>query len=153
MPFLITPIKVDGTQYCCQPETRRTQAILSGAARELALNSWEVYRATKDGPVKQGSVKFGVCCADKVDISLSGNIETLNSNFDWIEVLHNDSQVFRHASTSSSEDPDETIPAGPFLVSIDLDERPCGHIIEIRGSTEDTVANNGVVWQAEVSIG
>jgi hypothetical protein len=35
-------------------------------------------------------------------------------------------------------------------VTINLDERPCGHIIEIEGSTKDEIANNDVWWRAKV---
>jgi hypothetical protein len=152
MAHLITPILIDGTLHCCQPATRRTDAILSGMADELAANQWEIYRAYQDGTPKDGSVKFGICCAQQIEITLEGMIETLNDGFDWIEVLHNGQRVFYHESTKTSDDPDETVAAGPFSVLLALDDRPCGHLIEIRGSTGDGIANNDVWWQASVSI-
>ena len=152
MAHLITPILIDGQLRCCQPATKRTEAVLTGSASELAPNEWEIYRAYQDGSTRSGSVKFGICCATQIEITLNGEIETLNTGFDWIEVHHNGQQVFRHQSTDTSEDPDETIPAGPFNIVLALDDRPCGHLIEITGSTGDGVANNDVWWQASVAI-
>lgn len=152
MAHLIAPIDIDGTPLCCQPATKRTDAILSGSATELASNEWEIYRAYSGEGTKSGSVKFGVCCATEVTIVLTGQIETFNGGYDWIRVFHNGVEVFYFASTDTSEDEDETVPAGPFTVSLPLTDRPCGHIIEITGSTEDHIANNDVWWRAEVSI-
>jgi len=39
---------------------------------------------------------------------------------------------------------------GPFTVDLSLDERPCGHLIEIEGSTGDLTANNNVWWRARL---
>ena len=152
MDHLITPIEIQGVPYCCQPATKRTEAILGGMATELGPNQWEIYRAAQDNTVKEGSVTFGICCAQGLEITLNGQIETLNDGYDWIEVIHNGQQVFRHQSTDTSDDPDETVAAGPFTVSLSLDDRPCGHLIEIRGSTGDGQANNDVWWQAVVAI-
>jgi hypothetical protein len=152
MAHLITPIKIDDQQFCCQPAIRRTEAILVGAASQLAENKWEIYLAYQDGTTKDGSVKFGICCATRIAITLNGMIETLNAGYDWIEVLHNGQRVFYHQSADTSEDPDETVTAGPFEVVIALEDRPCGHIIEITGSTGDGIANNNVWWQAAVTI-
>ena len=152
MAHLITPIEIDGLPRCCQPAIRRTEAILAGAANELAPDKWEIYLAYQDGTTKHGSVKFGICCATRISITLNGMIETLNSGYDWIEVLHNGQRVFFHESADTSEDPDETVAAGPFVVVVALEDRPCGHIIEIRGSTGDGIANNYVWWQAAVAI-
>ena len=152
MAHLIVPIDIDGTLRCCQPGTRRTEAILSGAATQLGANHWEIYHAIQDATAREGAVKFGICCAAQVQITLNGMIETLNGGFDWIRVLHNNVEVFYHESTDTSEDPDETVAAGPFTVTLALDDRPCGHVIEITGSTGDGVANNHVWWRATVSI-
>ena len=94
MAHLITPIILDGNPYCCQPATRRTVAILTDAATELGPNQWEIYRAYQDNTPKQGSVKFGICCATNIEITLNGQIETLNAGYDWISVLHNGAEVF-----------------------------------------------------------
>ena len=152
MAHLITPIILDGNPYCCQPATRRTVAILTDAATELGPNQWEIYRAYQDNTPKQGSVKFGICCATNIEITLNGQIETLNAGYDWISVLHNGAEVFFRESTDTSEDPDDTVAMGPFVVSLPLEERPCGHIIEITGSTGDGIANNDVFWNASVVI-
>ena len=153
MAHLITPITIDGNPYCCQPVIRRTVAILTDAATELGPNQWEIYRAYQDNIPKQGSVKFGICCATNIEITLNGQIETLNAGFDWIRVYHNGVVVFFHESIDTSDDPDDTIAVGPFVVSLALEDRPCGHIIEIAGSTGDGIANNNVFWQASVVIG
>lgn len=152
MAHLIAPIDIDGTPLCCQPATKRTEAILSGSATEIATNHWEIYRAYKGEGTKSGSVKFGICCATGVTITLTGQIETLNDDFDFIQVLHNGVEVFYRSSTDTSDDEDETVPVGPFSVTLTLTDRPCGHIIEITGSTKDHIANNDVWWRAEVSI-
>ena len=152
MPHLIVPILVDGVPLCCQPGTKRTEAVLSGSATLLGLNSWEIYRAIQNATAQAGSVKFGICCATQVVITLHGMIETLNSGYDWIRVLHNDVEVFYHESTDTSEDPDETVAAGPFTITLALEDRPCGHLIEITGATGDGAANNNVWWQATVAI-
>jgi hypothetical protein len=152
MAHLIVPIEIDGVPRCCQPVTKRTEAILTGMASELAANQWEIYRAYQDETVREGSVKFGICCAQQIEITLNGEIETLNEGYDWIRVLHNGQEVFFHKSTDTSEDPDETVAAGPFTVTLALDQRPCGHIIEITGSTGDGIANNNVWWQASATI-
>jgi hypothetical protein len=152
MAHLITPIEIDGAPYCCQPATKRTEAILTGMASELGANQWEIYRAYQDETVREGAVKFGICCAMQIEITLNGMIETLNDGYDWIEVVHNGQRVFFHESLDTSEDPDETVAAGPFNITLALDDRPCGHLIEIRGSTGDGIANNDVWWQAAVAI-
>ena len=152
MAHLITPIILDGNPYCCQPATRRTVAILKDAATELGPNQWEIYRAYQDNTPKQGSVKFGICCATNIEIALNGQIETLNAGYDWIRVYHNGAEVFFRESTDTSEDPDDTVAVGPFVVSLPLEDRPCGHIIEITGSTGDGIANNDVFWNASVVI-
>jgi hypothetical protein len=152
MAHLITPIILDGNPYCCQPATRRTVAILTDAATELGPNQWEIYRAYQDNTPKQGSVKFGICCATNIEITLNGQIETLNAGYDWIRVYHNGAVVFFRESTDTSDDPDDTVTVGPFVISLPLEDRPCGHIIEITGSTADGIANNDVFWQASVDI-
>ena len=152
MAHLITPITIDGNPYCCHPTTRRTVAILTDEASELAPNHWEIYRAAQDDTLKMGAVKFGVCCAKQVVITLNGQIETLNTGYDWIRVYHNGVEVFSHESTDTSDDPDDAVAVGPFVVSLPLEERPCGHIIEITGSTGDGIANNDVFWRASVAI-
>lgn len=152
MAHLITPILIDGTLRCCQPATKRTEAVLSGMAAELAPNQWEIYRAYQDGTTRDGTVKFGICCATQIEITLDGMIETLNDGFDRIEVLHNGLRVFDHESTKTSDDPDETVAAGPFVVTLPLDDRPCGHLIEFSGTTGDGIANNDVWWRAAVTI-
>lgn len=152
MAHLIAPIDIDGTPLCCQPETRRTEAVLSGSATELSPNHWEIYRAYQGAGSMDGAVKFGVCCATQVKIVLNGVLETLNDGFDFIHVHHNKAEVFSFRSTKSSDDPDDTVPAGPFTVTIPLEDRPCGHIIEISGSTGDHIANNNVWWQAQLTI-
>lgn len=152
MAHLITPIMIDGIPYCCQPATRRTEAILTDAATELGPNQWEIYRAYQDNTEKYGSVKFGICCANNIEITLNGKIETLNAGFDWIRVHHNGFQVFYRESSDTSDDSEDTVTVGPFVVSLPLEERPCGHIIEITGSTGDGIANNDVFWRASVVI-
>jgi hypothetical protein len=152
MAHLITPIILDGNPYCCQPATRRTVAILKDAATELGPNQWEIYRAYQDNTPKQGSVKFGICCATNIEITLNGQIETLNAGYDWIRVYHNGAEVFFRESTDTSDDTDDTVAMGPFVVSLPLEDRPCGHIIEITGSTGDGIANNNVFWNASVVI-
>jgi hypothetical protein len=152
MAHLIMPIILDGEAYCCQPATRRTAAILSDAATELSPNQWEIYRAAQDNTIKTGAVKFGVCCAKQIVITLEGEIETLNDSYDWIRVLHNGIEVFFHESTQTSEDPDDAVAVGPFAVTLELEDRPCGHIFEITGSTGDGNANNDVFWKATVAI-
>ena len=152
MAHLITPITIDGEARCCQPATRRTIAILTDAAKELAQNQWEIYRAAQDDTIKMGVVKFGVCCAKQIVITLEGKIETLNDGYDWIRVFHNGGEVFFHESTQTSEDPDDAVAVGPFAVTLELEDRPCGHIIEITGSTGDGKANNDVFWKASVAI-
>ena len=152
MAHLIVPIYVGGAYRCCDPATRRTEAVLEGGASVTGASEWEIYHATQGGGAAEGSVVFGVCRAVAVDIILTGRIETLDTGYDSIEVFHNGSQVFLHASTDSSNDADETEAAGPFTVTLALDDRPCGHVIEIRGGTGDDRANNGVWWKASVSV-
>lgn len=165
MAHLIAPIIVEGVEMCCDPATKRTTEILIEAASEIAQDEWEIYRATASGdsesnpsaesdePVS-GTVVFGVCCANQVVLEVWGQIETLNDGYDWLEVRLNGNQAFYHESTDTSEDAWETIAVGPFTVTLNLDERPCGHIIEIDGSTGDGIANNDVWWRAKiVSIG
>lgn len=171
MSHLILPIDIEGTKYCCQASTKRTEAILNSSvfvdgeipdpfipvSLELDPNNFQIYRA-QQGEDVSGSVKFGICCASLIVITLDGEIETLNDEFDNIRVLHNGDEVFyfesteRESSESNPPDPDETIPVGPFVVSIPLVDRACGHIIEISGETVDGFANNDVFWQASIVI-
>lgn len=161
MAHLIAPILVDGVLKCCQPGLGRTTATLAGDANEIAANSWEVYRATAFGDpgsnpdaesaeVGEGSVIFGICCGNQIELELEGQIETLNSGFDNIEVLLNGVQQFFFESIGTSTDPWAATPAGPFNVAIPLPDRPCGNVIEITGSTIDTIANNDVYWNATI---
>ena len=151
-PHLIVPIYVGTELKCCVPDLMRTEAVLSGAANQIAENEWEIYRAAGTVQV-EGSVKFGICCAKQVGIYLTGRIETLDSGYDNIQVIHNGEQVFFFQSTEDGqEDEDATVSVGPFHVSINLDDRPCGHMIEISGGTVDDRANNDVWWKASVTI-
>ena len=161
MAHLIVPVPIDNVLRCCDPETRRTKALLEGSAVSTGPNEWRVYEASAPGSpetneraesedVIEGAVKFGICCASVLELELEGRIETLNTGFDWIEVWINGERVFDFESTETTEDPWDTISAGPFTLSFSLDDRPCGHVIEIRGSTGDEVANNGVWWDARV---
>ena len=142
----------DGRAYIDGAIKAGAVAILTDEASELAANQWEIYRAYQDSIPKQGSVKFGICCATNIEITLEGKIETLNTGYDWIRVYHNGVEVFSHESTDTSDDPDDAVAVGPFVVSLPLEDRPCGHIIEITGSTGDGIANNDVFWQASVII-
>lgn len=171
MSHLIQPIAIDGSKYCCQAATKRTEAILDSlvlvngeipdpfipVSLELDPNNFQIYRA-QQGEDVFGSVKFGICCASSIVITLEGEIETLNDGWDRIRVLHNGAEVFyfestqRESSESNPPDPDETISVGPFVVSIPLVDRACGHIIEITGETGDHFANNDVGWRASIVI-
>lgn len=165
MAHLISPIEIGGEHYCCSPSTKRTEAVLTGAANEIGDSEWELFRATASGNAESneqaesegivgGTVTFGICCATGIELLLTGNIETLNTGYDTIRVLLNGQEVFYYESTETSEDPWETTGAGPFTVSLSLSDRPCGNIVEIQGTTVDEVANNDVWWRAKVvSIG
>lgn len=161
MAHLIAPITVEGNELCCDPTNRRTTEVLIEAATEIALGEWEIYRATASGDeesnpqaesagVVEGAVVFGVCCASTVELELWGEIETLNTGFDWVEVLLNGAQEFYHESTETTEDPWDSIAVGPFPVTLNLEDRPCGNIIEISGSTGDEIANDNVWWRARL---
>jgi len=161
MAHLIAPILVEGVELCCDPATRRTVEVLIEAANEIAQNEWEIFRATAYGDPESnpqaesaetiaGTVVFGVCCASQVVIEVWGEIETLNTGYDWLEVRLNGAQEFYHESTETSEDPWDKVAVGPFTVTLNLTDRPCGNIIEIDGSTGDAIANNEVWWRAKL---
>ena len=164
MAHLIVPMEFDGDLYCCDPATRRTTALLSGAASEIAASEWEVFHASAWGDpstnpnaystaTSTGAVKFGVCCASEVVLELTGQMETLSSGFDWIEIKLNGTRVYFQASVSSGTDPWDTESAGPVTVTLELTDRPCGHVIEIIGSTGingGLTANNDVWWRAKI---
>lgn len=97
-----------------------------------------------------GTVVFGVCCASQVVLEVWGEIETLNDGYDWLEVRLNGVREFYHESTSTTEDPWDSIAVGPFTVTLNLADRACGHIIEIDGSTGDEIANDNVWWRAKL---
>jgi hypothetical protein len=161
MAHLIAPIMVEGVEYCCDPVTKHTPAALLDSALEVAPDEWEVFRATAYGdPTSNpqalstaavtGTVVFGVCCAANVQLEVWGMIETLNNGFDWLQVRLNGEEVFFYESVSTTTDPWDTTAVGPFTVNLALEDRPCGHTIEIEGSTGDTTANNNVWWRAKV---
>jgi len=161
MPHLITPILVEGVPLCCDPVARRTTEVLIDSAVEIAPDEWEIFRATAWGDetsnpqaesteVVEGAVVFGVCCASSVQLEVWGEIETLDAGWDWLEVRLNGTRAFHHESADTSEDPWDTVAVGPFTVDLTLDERPCGHLIEIEGSTGDLTANNNVWWRARL---
>ena len=166
MAHLIAPIMVGGVEMCCDPATRRTAAVLIESASEIAPSEWEIFRSAAYGDSESnpsaeseepvgGTVVFGICCGTQVVLEVWGEIEILNTGFDWLEVRLNGVRQFYHESTEvSGADPWGKVAVGPFNVTINLDERPCGHIIEIEGSTGDEIANNDVWWRAKVvSIG
>ena len=161
MAHLISPIMIEGNELCCDPDTKRTEVILLDAATEISSDEWELFRATAYGDEESneeaestetisGSVVFGVCCASTVSIELSGNIETLNTGYDRVEVRLNGERKFYFESTETTEEPWDTIAVGPFNVTLSLEDRPCGHIIEIDGTTGDEIANNDVWWRAKL---
>ena len=162
MAHLITPITVEGVEVCCDPATRHTPVVLIESATEIAADEWEIFRATAYGDeisnsdaksteeAVSGTVVFGVCCASQVVLEVWGEIETLNDGYDWLEVRLNDVRAFYHESTKTTEDPWDSIAVGPFTVTLNLDDRPCGHIIEIDGSTGDEIANDNVWWRAKL---
>ena len=166
MAHLITPISVEGVEVCCDPATRHTPVVLIESASEIAADEWEVFRANAYGDENSnsdatsteqavsGTVVFGVCCASQVVLEVWGVIETLNDGYDWLEVRLNGTREFYHESVSTTEDPWDAIAVGPFTVTLNLQDRACGNIIEIDGSTGDDIANNNVWWRARlVSIG
>lgn len=170
MSFLIQPILIDAELRCCDLATKRTAAILGGdAAPKAEANTWRLFEAYPDPGLDpnpeyrsdrayDGTVKFGVCCAGQVTIALSGKAEGSwfwGSGVDFVSVKHNGEEVFYW----DASDPDQPDPPGgttqlvnPDDVVIHLDERPCGHIIEIRGATGDVLYNNGVYWDATVTV-
>jgi hypothetical protein len=162
MAHLIAPITVEGIEMCCDPITRRTTEILIEAANAIGPNEWEIYRAAaywdsesnpsaeSEEPVS-GTVVFGVCCGTQVVLEVWGEIEILNTGYDWLEVRLNGAREFYHESTEVTDaDPWGKVAVGPFNVTINLPERPCGNIIEIDGSTDDAIANNDVWWKAKI---
>ena len=161
MAHLITPITVESVEVCCDPATRHTPVVLIESATEIEADEWELFRATASGdsesnpsaetidPVS-GTVVFGVCCASQVVLEVWGEIETLNDGYDWLEVRLNGVRAFYHESTKTTEDPWDSIAVGPFTVTLNLNDRPCGNIIEIDGSTGDEIANDNVWWRAKL---
>ena len=120
MAHLITPMTIGGADYCCDPTTRHTPVILTGAATEIAPDEWEIFRATADGDEESnpeaasassvsGTVSFGVCCASQVELEVWGEIETLNDGYDGLEMRLNGVQQFFHESTSTTEDGRDSI--------------------------------------------
>lgn len=163
MAFLVTPITIDGEPLCPDAVTRLTSAVLSGSASQLSDTTWQVWRAQCSGDstsnptaatedIVTGSVLFGCSAASSLTLTLNGVLEGLNSEYDNIEVLHNGTRVFfAESESTSTTNAWDTISSGPHTVVIPLPERPCGHIIEIRGSSVDEVANNGTGWIVSVS--
>jgi hypothetical protein len=161
MAFIIVPIDVLGTKYCCDPALRRTTAILSGEATELAQNEWKLFEANAYGdsssnptalseaPVT-GIVTFGVCCATGISFVLSGNLETYANGFDVLEVALNGNRVAYYTSAESTTDAWQTTGVS-YNLTVELPERPCGNVIQISGSTRDDTANNGVWWKAKIT--
>ncbi len=147
---------------CCDPVTRRTTEILIEAANAIGPNEWEIYRAAAYGDSESnpsaeseepisGTVVFGVCCGTQVVLEVWGEIEILNTGYDWLEVRLNGAREFYHESTEVTDaDPWGKVAVGPFNVAINLPDRACGNIIEIDGSTGDEIANNDVWWKAKV---
>ena len=171
MAHLIQPILIDEGRHCCDLTLKRTAAILAfDAAETLVPNKWRVYHAqaigtpetnpgASSGGIVSGSVKFGICCASEIMLTLTGNVEVDGDDdipLDWIEILHNNVRVpgayYRVPYSDSDENPYGTqiIELGPF--DIDLTDRPCGHIFEIRGDTGDSLKNNNVYWDLLISI-
>jgi hypothetical protein len=161
MAHLITPIMVEGNELCCDPVTLRTTEVLIESATEISPDQWEIFRATaygdemsnsdaKSTETVSGTVVFGICCASQVVLEVWGEIETLNDGYDWLEVRLNGVREFYHESIKTSEDPWDSVAVGPFTVTLNLDDRPCGHIIEIDGSTGDDIANDNIWWRARL---
>lgn len=165
MAHIIAPMIIEGVEMCCDPVTRRTIEILIEDATVVGPDEWEIYRAQAYGdstsnPQAQsnenteeavsGAVVFGVCCGTQVVLELWGEIETLNNGYDTIEVLLNGQQQFYYESQQTTSDPWDTIPVGPFTITLALPDRPCGNVININGSTGDAIANNNVWWRARL---
>ena len=161
MAHLISPIMIEGNELCCDPNSKRTDVILLDAATEISSSEWELFRATAFGDEASneqaestetvgGAVTFAICCASQVQLEVWGEIETLNTGFDWIEVRLNGERMFYHESTETTEDGWDTVAVGSFSVTLSLEDRPCGNVIEIEGSTGDETANNDVWWRAKL---
>jgi len=181
MAHLITPIVVAGETKCCVPAFQRTDAVLEDDATAVDETSpsgyytWELFLAQcPDGGdlvanpfqqtdrVYEGTVTFGVCCASEVVLELWGNIETYVIDadpYDWIEVKLNGTRVldadgYQQAIADGAADPSltEARPSGGvYTVTIPIVDAPCGNVIEIKASTGDVIANNGVWWRAKVA--
>lgn len=167
MDFIITPITVDGQPKCCDPITRRTDAILKDRAQEIGPDHWELFRTVAIGnpqinkqasdnsdPPTKGSVIFGICCATSIQLELTGQVEVRNAGYDLVRVFLNDSTTpeFEAGSTQSlgSDFAWDNEPSGPHDVTISLPQRPCGNIIRIEGTTKDGIANNDIWWRAKI---
>jgi hypothetical protein len=133
--FLITPATIGGNRYCCDPETRMTDGILSGSA---ALVEPGVYSFTE----QFGSVKFAVCCGSQVEFTWEGTADTSERTGEGLVVLNFDiesedpgSTVFSGVGFPTDENADLgafLTPGAPFgLTDAYGSYRPCAWTFEI----------------------
>jgi hypothetical protein len=143
--FLITPATIGGNRYCCDPETRMTDGILSGSA---ALVEPGVYSFTEE----VGSVKFAVCCGTQVEFTWEGTADTSEITGGGSVVLYSDIESEDPGSNSFSGvgfSADENFDLGTFLTSlgpfsltdINGNYRPCAWAFEIYVELPENTTN------------
>jgi len=177
MPHLLTPITINGTKYCVDTGTKRTDVVLEGDAAADGTDQWELFRATAVPDVPpgtnpeaespdavtprtyEGKVTFGVHGATEVELEIWGEIEVKNDGYDWCRVTLNPGTVdesvefYEESEDYGSGDWFATVAnptSGVHTVTITLASRPCGNVIEIEGSTGDEKANNTTWWKVKI---
>lgn len=178
--ILITPIKIDGTNYCLQ-DSGLTVPILagnmpssigakvgsvsgSGLPTLTGDNVFNVYQSNPGAGAdnafrdvqRTGSIKFGVHqCAESVAIQVAGRADIYGAGFDTLDITIDGSQEAFFQSTA--DQPSSTRPAsGVNIYSQTVTktfstDKPCGHIVIISGAS-GTFANNNVGYDVKITV-
>jgi hypothetical protein len=131
---LIVPVVIDGNRYCCDPETRTTDPIVTGSVTITTPGTYEF-------GLSEGSFKFGVCCGSNVNFAWSGTLESGDDPAWTVKVEYDATEfVFSGASPSANA----TIDAGAALGETDIslvdgsgNYKPCGWVFEVIYFLED----------------
>jgi hypothetical protein len=161
--YLIT--HTAGDLKCCNASTRLTDANLEGDARADAdgrtfhfLETPTIGEAgiSVDGEtdrVYSGAAVIGVCCATGIKLEMTGQMETLNDDYDGIFINFSDGYSTFYNSFETYDGLDDSTTNGTFTVTenIPISTSPCGFVISICASTRDEIANNDIYWSVKIT--
>lgn len=149
----------NGELQCCQMGIVTNGLTMGDARFDAALGVWRLLETPVGGDYPdastnrtyEGSVSFGVCCVTGLEFDIMGQIETLNSGYDFLSIaLNGVEQYYKQSSADGLGDSTANIGFSDTYV-MPITPKPCGNIVTLTASTVDEFANNDIYWQVGIT--